>query len=226
MDSNAQIISDLENKIGFHQTVDFLSECKGVPVVIKGQIVAVHPESILFQVEPPDSICMNRDEYALLLHDSFISGIQGRILKFDLADGQIEVGGFTYSDRGFGGRAMVRVKPEAPIQAELFFGDIRLPCEVVDLSLNGFGILTQPGQDIKFTKGQVTNIKMELLNQEVEISGTLVGVFPKDKNIRLAMSFSQDVPGQAAVVRYITRRRAEIREEIQAAYQTALNNNA
>lgn len=226
MDTNAQIISDLQNKIGFHQSVDFLSECKGVPVVIRGQIIAVHPESILFQVEPPDSICMNWDQHALLLHDSFISGIQGRILKYDPAEGQVEVSEFVYSDRGFGDRSMVRVEPEEPLSAELVLGHTSLPCQVVDLSLNGFGVLTQPAQGIAFTKGQAITIKLDLLNQRVEISGTLLGVFPKNKITRLAISFSQDAPGHAAVARYITRRRAEIRQEIQAAYQQALDENA
>ena len=222
MDTNAQIISDLQNKIGFHQSVDFLSDCKGVPVVIRGQIIAVHPESILFQVEPPDSICMNWDQHALLLHDSFISGIQGRIIKYDPAEGQVEVGEFTYSDRGFGDRAMVRVEPEEPLPAELIIGQTSLPCQVVDLSLNGFGLLAQRAPGVELAKGQAITIKLNLLNQSVEISGMLLGVFPKNETTRLAMSFSQDVPGHAVVGRYITRRRAEIRQEIQDAYQQAL----
>jgi hypothetical protein len=225
MDTNAQIISDLQNKIGFHQAVDFLSECKGVPVVIKGRIDEVRKESIVFKVEPPDSICMDWDDHALLLHDTFISGIQGRILKFDPTDGQVELGEFAYSDRGFGDRSMVRVEPEEPLPAELILGNTSLPCQVVDLSLNGFGILAQPAKGVELAKGQAVTLKLNLLNQGVEIPGTLLGVFPKDEIIRLAISFSQDAPGHAAVARYITRRRAEIRQEIQDIYQQALGKN-
>ena len=37
MDTTAQIILDLKNKIGPRQTLDFLSDWKGVPVIIQGQ---------------------------------------------------------------------------------------------------------------------------------------------------------------------------------------------
>jgi hypothetical protein len=222
MDSNAQIISDLRSKVGFHQTLEFLSDWTGVPVIIKGQIIEVHDESIVFQVEPPDSVCMNSDEHALILHDIFISGIQGRILAFNLAEGTLEMGEFTYSDRGFGGRAMVRVKPKEPIEAELIIDKTKFPCQVVDISLNGFGLLGQPTKNVKLAKGSLVQINLELLDQKIKIPGTLVGVYPKRKTTRIAMSFSQDVPEQATVTRYITRRRVEIRQEVQTAYEKAI----
>jgi len=222
MDSNAQIISDLQKKVGSQQTLDFLSDCMGVPVVIKGHIYEIRKESIVFKVQPPDSVCMNWDEYALILHDIFISGIQGRILAFNLKDGTVELGEFKYSDRGFGGRAMVRVKPEEPIEAQLILDKIILPCQVVDLSLNGFGLLVEPTKEVELTKGLPVLLKLMLLEKKVEISGTLLGIFSKAETIRIAMSFSQDAPGQATVARYITRRRAEIRQEIQTAYQISI----
>jgi hypothetical protein len=226
MDSNAQIISDLQNKVGFQQVLDFLSDWKGVPVVIKGHILEVHEESIIFKVQPPDSICMNSDEYALILHDQFISGIQGRILKFIPVEGTVELGEFKYSDRGFGDRAMVRVKPEAPIEAELRLDKTTIPCKVVDLSLSGFGLIAQSAKDVKLTKGSTIQLKLKLLNQEIEFPGTIIGIFPKREITRMAMSFSQDVPGYAAVTRYVTRRRAEIRQEIQTAYQKSIGDTA
>lgn len=226
MDSNKQIILDLQNKIGFNQTIDFLSDYKGVPVVIKGQIHQIQEESIIFTVEPPESICMGWDENALLLRDSFISGIQGRILNFDLENGMVELGQFTYSDRGFGERAMVRVEPEEVIKARLVSGKISIPCDVVDISLNGFGILTESTEAKNLSSRQAATLKLNLLNQEIEISGTLLGIFPKKNNIRMAISFSQDTPGYALVTRYITRRRAEIRQDIQSAYQQALGKHA
>jgi hypothetical protein len=222
MDSNAQIISDLQIKIGYKQPLDFLSDCKGVPVVIKGHIFEVREKSIIFKVQPPDSVCMSWDEYALILHDIFISGIQGRILALDLKDGTVELGEFSYSDRGFGGRAMVRVRPEEPIEAQLVLGKNILLCQIVDLSLNGFGLLAEPIKSAQLTKGSPALLKLKLLDKKIEIPGTLLGIFSKGETTRMAMSFSQDAPGQATVARYITRRRAEIRQEIQTAYQKSI----
>ena len=159
MDTNAQIISDLQNKIGFHQPLDFLSDWKGVPVMVTGYIQKVLNEKIFFRLEPPDSICFARDEYTLLLHDIFIMGIQGRILAFDLQKGIAELGEFMYLDRGFGERATVRVEPDTPIPAELVLPDTPIPaelvlekatisCQVLDISLNGFGLLTASTGDL------------------------------------------------------------------------------
>jgi hypothetical protein len=143
MDSSKQIISDLQEKIGSDQPVDFLCAWKGVPVVVRGYLQDVQDDRITFRVEPMDSVCLMGQEHALLLHDIFISGIQGNIRDFDIKGGLLTLDSFTYVDRGFGGRSMVRVEPETPIEAALFVGETTIPCDVVDISLNGFGLLTE-----------------------------------------------------------------------------------
>lgn len=233
MDTNAQIIADLQNKIGFHQSLDFLSVWKGVPVMVTGYIQEVQKEKIVFRLEPPDSICFVRDIFALILHDIFFMGIQGRILAFDPQKGIAELGEFSYLNRGFGDRATVRVEPDTPIPAKLVLTETSIPvilevdeatisCRVLDISYNGFGLLTKLTGDLKDAKGKAIRLKLRLLDQEIEIPGTLVGIFPKEDSIRLAMSFAQDAPNHAVIAHYIARRRAEIRQEIQTAYQEAV----
>jgi hypothetical protein len=222
MDSNAQIIQDLQNKVGFREMLDFLSDYKGVPVVIKGQIHEIRPQSIIFKVEAPDSICMSWDQYALLLRDSFISGIQGKIIEFNLKDGTVELGELVYSDRGFGDRAMVRVEPQEVIEASLVADKTSFSCQIIDLSLNGFGLLTDTLEAAELSRGQNISVKLRLMDQAIEIPCQTLGVFPKEDVVRLAVSFSAEAPGSAVVTRYITHRRVEIRQEIQAAYEAAL----
>jgi hypothetical protein len=223
MDRNAQIILDLQNKVGPHQPVDFLSYWKGVPVMITGHIQEVREETICFKIEPPDSICFAQDEHALILHDIFIMGIQGRIMAFDPQNGIVEVGEFIYVDRGFGARSIVRVEPEIPIPAGLVLEEIPLSCKVVDLSLTGFGLVAALTDDLKSAKGKTVSVKLQLFDREIEIPGTLLGIFPKEDTARLAISFSYDAPNHGVVAQYITRRRAEIRQEIQAAYEEAVS---
>jgi hypothetical protein len=222
VDTNQQIISDLLNKIGSHQPVDFISDWKGVPVVITGHIHEVRENSIVFQVEAPDSICFAQDEHALILHDVFIMGIQGRILAFDPQKSIAELGEFNYVDRGFGGRSMVRVEPEVPIPGVLVLEEATISCQVIDISLNGFGLLAESTKDLKWVKGQTITVRISLLDQEIEVPGTLLGIFPKEKFVRLAMLFSQNMPNRAIITRYIAERRVEIRREIQSAYKQAV----
>ena len=222
MDTNAQIIIDLRNKIGSHQPLDFLSYWKGVPVMITGHIQEIRAETIVFRIEPPDSICFAQDEHALILHDVFIMGIQGRIIEYNPQKSIVEVGEFIYVDRGFGDRSIVRVEPETPLPAMLSLDETSISCQVVDISLTGFGLLAESAVALKAVKGQNTQLKLQLFDQEIEIPGTLLNFFSKGNTIRLAVSFSPDAPNHDIVARYITRRRAEIRQEIQAAYEQAI----
>lgn len=224
MDTNAQIISDLHNKIGFHQPVDFLSEWKGVPVIVTGYMQEICENSVVFRVEGPDSICFAMNDKILILYDVFIMGLQGRILVFDPQNGIAELGEFTYVDRGYGYRSIVRVEPENPIPGTLVMDETTHACLVVDISLNGFGLSIESTDVLDMYKGQALQIKLSLMGQEIEIPGTLLNIFRKDDSIRLAMLSSQDAPHQLIINRYITRRRAEIRQEIQMTYQQAIEN--
>lgn len=225
MDTNAQIILDLKNKIDPRQTLDILSNWKGVPVIIHGQILEISDRSVTFQVAPPDSISFTKVENVLILNDVFIMGIRGEIFAFDPKNGTLELGSFTYKDRGFGDREFVRVEPDEPISTILSFNNTSTTGTVIDISLNGFGILAQVPEGVTYTKDQAINLKLSLLDQEVDISGTILAVFPRHEIVRLAISFSQEAPGSAIVTRYISQRRAEIRQEIQAAYQQAIGNS-
>jgi hypothetical protein len=222
MEANAQIIADLRHKIGPYKTVDLLSNWKGVPVVVIGHINEVREESIVFRVEEPDSISFAQNDKVLILQDIFIMAIQARVLSFNPHTGLAKIGKFAYTDRGFGGRSMVRVEPENPIQGKLVLNKDLIDCQVIDISLNGFGITTESIEGLELVKGQAITIQTNLLDQGIEITGTLVGVFHKNSNVRLAMSFPQDAPNHGIVTRYIARRRVEIRREILAAYQQAV----
>jgi len=222
MNTNAQIILDLKTKIGPHQTLDILSDWKGVPVIIQGHILEIRDKSIIFQVEPPDLICLAKVDNVLILSNVFIMGIRGEIAAFDPKNGTVELASFTYLDRGFGDREIVRVEPDEPVNALLSFENTSIDGAVVDISLNGFGILVQEQEEVTYTKGQTVSLKLNLLDQDVEIPGAILAIFPREGIVRLAISYSQEAPESAIVTRYISQRRAEIRQEIQAAYQQAI----
>ena len=224
MDTNAQIISDLQNKIGFDKPVDFISEWKGVPVVVTGQMQEIRENSIVFKVEAPDSICFTKHDKALILYDMFIMGLQGRIMAFDPRKGIAEFGEFIYIDRGYGYRSTVRVEPDSPIPGSLVVEDVAISCLVIDISLNGFGLSIESSTVLELYKGQSVHLVISVLDQEIEIPGTLLNITRKNDLIRLAMLSSPNAPDHAIINRYITQRRADIRQEIQDAYQQAIKN--
>lgn len=224
MASTPQIIHEIQNTVNADQPLDFIGEWKGVPVMVRAHIRELRPESILFELEPPDSICLKDDSQVLILSDRLMTGIQGQILALDLPTGRIEVGALNYVDRGFGERAIVRVQPQSPIPAQLRLPDgTAFSCRVIDLSFSGFGLLAQVPSGVALSQGQAITLELRLLGQALQIPATLVGVFLQPGGeVRLALSFTADAPGSAAIIRYISRRRAEIRQEVRDAYQRAV----
>ncbi|MBN1666930.1 MAG: PilZ domain-containing protein [Anaerolineales bacterium] len=221
MDSNRQIIQDLRSKVGLQAEIDFLNLCKGVPLVYKGRLEEIRAETILFSVSSPDSICLGWHDHTTLLHDIFISGIHARVVRFDPRQGQVELGEFGYTDRGFGERFIVRVEPDEPLDASMDVDGQTLPVKVLDLSLNGFGLRLDPAAQPLVPRGKALNLSLELLGRQLSIPCQVLGVFPEAGQLRLAMHFASDAPGHATVARYISQRRAEIRQEILAAHQEA-----
>lgn len=221
MDNNRQIIQDLRSKVGLQAEIDFLNLCKGVPLVYKGRLEQIHPETILFAVDSPDSICLAWQEYTTLLHDIFISGIRARVVSYTPRQGQVELGDFSYTDRGFGERFTVRVEPHEPLDAWLETAGQNIPAKVLDLSLNGFGMQVGSAVQAFIHKGSPARIALRLSDKDLTIPCQVLNSFIHDDHLRLAVHFDNDAPGHAAVARFISQRRAEIRQEILAAYQQA-----
>jgi len=224
MDTNARIIEDLRNKVGFGAEVDFMNLCKGVPLVFKGSIRQIKSTSIVFTVQSADSICLESDDHTMILHDIFISGLRGKIIEFNPVEAWVELGEFAYTDRGFGDRATVRVEPDTPIPVEFESNQQTFPGLVVDISLNGFGLQTSAEAAQTLAKGDPLTLHLNLMDKDLLIPCQILGVFKGAGLIRLAVNFPIDAPGRAVVTRYLSRRRAQIRQEIQAAYQKATGN--
>ena len=226
MDTSEQIIRDLRVKVGFETQVDFLNMCKGIPVVFKGSIKEFTPDSIIFEVTSPDSICLKWYSQTLILHDIFISAIQSTVRSFNITSGLVELADFTYVDRGFGQRSMVRVEPDEPFEILLDTAKGQISGIVMDVSLNGFGIQVEALKSGTLSKGDPVTLKTHILDKDLEIPGQILNNFMVEDHQRLAISFEHDAPGHAIVARYITRRRAEIRKEITDAYQKSIGENA
>jgi hypothetical protein len=221
METSVEIIQELKEEVGYGQPMDFMHLRKGVPVVFKGSIQHIEDESVIFQVEPPDSVCLSWDEYTLILHDLFMSGLQARVLDFDIAEGKVELGDFIFADRGFGDRSMVRVEPKDEIEITMSCREKIATGIVADISLDGFGILAGDSDDCHLRKGDQITLQVSLLGQQIELPARVLGVYVTTGNTRLAVAFSPDAPRFGIINRYINRRRVEIRGEIKAAYEEA-----
>jgi hypothetical protein len=221
VNTNEQILAELRDRIGTDRELDFMSIYKGVPLIFKGQLQGIEEGTASFRVQPPESVSLTWDAHTTILDEYFLSGVRARVVEFDIHSGVVKLENFNYSERGFGERAIARAKLDEPIEVQIDDGEKSYRAVLMDISLTGFGVRVDLPRDAIPAKGTMFNFQFQLLGRDLEIPGTLLDVEDINDHFRLAISFQSDVPGQALIAQFITRRRADIRQEIQYLYDQA-----
>jgi len=222
MSKNLQILTELKSYTATKNEFDFMNSYKGVPLVYKGVIQEITDNTALFELQPPDSICLTWDDTTHILDDRLMTGIKARVLDFDIQSGKAELGDFVYTDRSFGDRTMVRVEIDDPISVHIQWKKNQIEATIVDISLTGLGIqIDLPKEQIPPSNTPI-NLKFQMLESPIEISGMVVAAFKANGNHRLAIYIEDTSPGYPHMAQFITRRRVDIRQEIQDQYDQAI----
>lgn len=222
MNKHQQILSELKSYVSLKSEFDFMNIYKGVPLVYKGELQHIIDDAAVFVFQSPDSICLTWSETTHIIDNRLLSGIKARVLDFDVQSGLATLGDFDYAERSFGDRIMVRVGTQEPIPTQVKWEKNLFDGAIVDVSLTGFGIqLDLPKEQIP-TKNSRVNLKFQILEREIEIPAKVKAIFEDDDCYRLATYFEDTNPGYATIAQYITRRRVDLRQEIQDKYDLAM----
>lgn len=226
MSKHQQILDELQTQISLKREFDFMNIYKGVPLVCKGVLIKTDHEAAFFEIKPPDSICLTWNKDTHILDNRMFSGIKAEVQEFDIHTGIAKVGNFNYTERGFGDRAMVRVEPQEPLPAKISWDNYQIEATIVDISLTGFGLQLDHPIEQTPTQNARVSLKFQLLDRDLEIPARVKAVFEADGGYRLATSFEDTSPGYGNIAQYITRRRVDLRQEIQEKYNQALKEQA
>lgn len=222
MSNHRKILAELKKFVGQNRDFDFMNVYKGVPLVYKGILKEIQGNEAVFEFQSPDSICLSWSNETHILDNSLFSGIKADVVDFDVDSGRVSLGNFSYSDRGFGERAMVRVEPAEPIPVQLRWDDHQTEAGIVDLSLTGFGIQMDQAQEQVPSKGTRLRLKFQILNRTIEMPAKVMAIFDTQEGLRLATYFEDTSTGYGTIAQYITRRRVDLRKEIQDKYDQAI----
>lgn len=211
------IISDLQYVMETSQELDILNFHKGFPITCKAQVESLDRETAVLRVQPPGSVCLEAQEYTIVLSRGLPEAVRARVTAFDLSSGSLQLSDFAYVGSHFGERMIARVQPEETITVEIDAGEHNLPGTLVDVSLSGVGVYTEPAE---FQRGQVLMLTLPLPEGKVTLPGKVLGISDAPNGqVRLSIGFTRNAQEITVVMRYIKDRRSEILSEIEHMYE-------
>jgi len=221
MTSNQQTLNDLKlclsmGDYGF----EILNYFKGVPFTSKVTLHQISDDRIFFIVQPPNSILLTPGTSTLLIHEGFLDPIRVQVLSFDIVEGIVEVGGFTYTSRKVGSRREVRLEPEINRKVEISGESIKTRGTVTDISMSGIGVTVE--SSATFNRGDLLHLAIRLPAGTARLDGKIMKISAQENQNRLAIEFTGVPTEKTPLVLYISKRSQEIRSEVQKMYDEAI----
>jgi hypothetical protein len=212
------ILDDLQYVRETSQELDILNFYKSFPITCKARVEAIERDTVLLQVQPPGSVCLEAQEDTIVLSRGLPEAVRARIVDFDLITGSLRLSDFTYVGSHFGERMIARVQPEETIEIEIEAADRHMSGTLVDLSLSGVGVYTE---ESGFQRGQLLLLTLPLPEGKVTMPGKVLNVTPAPESdlTRLSIGFTRNAQEIAVVMRYIKERRTEILNEVENMYE-------
>lgn len=195
--------------------VELLNFYKSYPVSINASILAVENGNLKLSVSPPGSVCLYQSKNTILLSNNLHDAIRARVVHFDIREEKVELSNLAYIGPWIGRRMIVRVQPNSPMTATLERGEMTIRGNIADISLNGVGlVVTNP----TVKKDDEFRVSISFPDGGLSAQGKVVEVTPVTDAYRLAVKFTANPKEIALILKFISKRRTELQEEVQRLY--------
>lgn len=216
MTPSEQLFKDLHEIAEVGEGVELLNVYRCLPVVNKASFVNIAADTITLKTTRPQLICLERDGHGVILSDILQVAVSANVAALDKEAGTVTLGSLAITNKKVGDRLTVRVEPQEMIPVEIKAEGQIASGAVIDISLNGVGILI-PGTVFQLKKKIDVKLAFELPNARIETSGVVSYTKQEPGSFRAGVDFSQEVRVKAQVAHYINARRDEILAELDAA---------
>lgn len=224
MASNQQILSDLRLIMEAGHLLELLTVYKGVPFICKARINAIEGDNVQVQALDPAMVCMLNAKQVRLLGSDYFEPSVAQISSFDILTGIADLTDLTFLGTKLGERMIVRVEPKSPLEVIIQTGGQKTAGQLADLSINGVGMrVGHAAYNPTLKPGTTIQVRMQLPNGDISLSGTLLSAVKMDEFYRLSMRFTQNGPKKTVVFKYLVDRRSEIEAELKQEYEKALH---
>jgi hypothetical protein len=210
---------DLQFVMETGQELDILNFFKSFPITCRARVEKLEPTLVTLHVQPPGSVCLETQEFTIILSRGLPEAVRARVVSFDLLAGTLQLADLGYIGSHFGDRMIARVQPEGHVPVEIEAGDVRLTGDLVDVSLSGVGVHVSHSS---LQRGQIIQVTLPLPEGRVTLPGKILNVVESGQRQRLSIGFTRNAQEIAIIMRYIKDRRTEILVEIERMYEQVL----
>lgn len=214
--ASEEIIANLGQIASVNVDVELLNLYKGLPIVHKASIQKIEGSVVTLGVHKHQLTCLELDKSTVILSEIIDQAVSADVARLDKSASTVDLENFAYTSRKVGERMMVRVEPSGSIAVEVAVDGQKAAAVLADISLNGVG-LHIPGAAFRLKKKMPVRLSFHLPNAEISAAGVVRYTKQGADGVRAGVDFSQDVRMKALVAQYITGRRAEILNELDAA---------
>ncbi len=216
MTTSEQIIRDLALIANVGETVELLNLYQELPIVNKAAFEKIEGDAITFATHRHQLTCIEIDRRTILLSDIMQVAISAELVSLDKAAGMVTLTHFAPLNQQVGDRLTVRVAPQIPYPVILTTEGRQAPASLADITIHGLG-LRLPSAEIHLTRKQPVQLLFQLPNGPISLAGEVRYIKQEGEGYRVGVDFSQEVRMKALIAQYISGRRAEILEELDAA---------
>jgi hypothetical protein len=222
MISNIQIISDLRLAMEMRQELELMVTFKGVPVICKARVIQIDGETVSLSTRDPGIVRFESEKKVSVLGSEYFEPSTAKVIQVEIPSGTLKLSDFSYLGTRLGERMMMRVEPKEPIRVSLESESLSFDGEIVDLSLNGIGVLiNQANYNPSLKPGTTIRTSFDLPNGHTVVEGTVLSSVKAGNNYRLSLRFNQEGPQKISIFRYLIDRRAEIESELKSDFEKA-----
>jgi len=217
----------LQNFADNNRPVRLINAYRGIPVAYSARVIKVGAGSAVFGVNEYQSVCLTLDGKTHIQHPDLPEIYRARAVTVDVPLKEATLTEFVKAGTSLGNRLYTRVQPKEPIDAEIIVGRRSLPCQLVDISLSGVGVITLGTYtygDLGAGRGSKVQLTFTLppTHTPVRLAGQVTSVTgaQNSKQHRLGCKTFPDNSSDLLLLEYVALRRDELMRELSMVYAT------
>jgi hypothetical protein len=209
------------------QPVRLINTYRGIPIAYTARVITVGTGNAVFGVNEYQAVCLALDGKTYIQHPESSEVLRARVISVDVHQKEVTLTEFVKAGRSLGNRMCTRVQPREPIDAEIRIGSHLFPCQLVDISLNGVGVITLETYtygDLGIDKGSSVQFYFTLppTHMPVQLAGqvTSVVVSGDSNQRRIGCKTFPENSVDLLLLEYVALRRDELMRELSMVYAT------
>ena len=222
-----EILTHLQVFADNNQPVRLINAYRGIPVAYSARIIKVGAGNAVFGINEYQSVCLALDGKTHIQHPALAEILRARAVAVNVPLKEATLTEFVKAGSSLGNRLYTRVQPKEPIDAEIIVGKHSLPCQLVDISLNGVGVITLGTYtygDLGAGKGSKVQLYFTLppTHTPVRLTGQITSVAgtQNSQQHRLGCKTFPDNTADLLLLEYVALRRDELMRELSMVYAT------